>query len=136
MKRKIAVLACALLSLRFPFPPRRSSQRNVTMWVTSLLATRLDATKTLSVKECTSLEYVEEQNLVIDWKFASGKTSLFPDLAANLARLNVDAIIGQGVGATRAAKQATSTIPIVMSNADDDPVRLGLVTSLARPGVT
>jgi putative ABC transport system substrate-binding protein len=80
------------------------------------------------------LGYVEGQNAVIDWRFASGKASIFPDLAAELVQLNVDVIVGQGVGATGAAKRATNTIPIVMSNADDDPVRLGLVASLARPG--
>jgi putative ABC transport system substrate-binding protein len=80
------------------------------------------------------LGYVEGQNLIMDWRFASGKTSSFPDFAAELVRLNSDAIVGQGVRATAAAKQATSKIPIVMSNADDDPIRLGLVASLARPG--
>jgi putative ABC transport system substrate-binding protein len=85
-------------------------------------------------KRMHELGYVEGQNFRIDWRFASGKTSLFSDFAAELVRLNVDAIVGQGVGATGAAKQATSKIPIVMSNADDDPVRLGLVSSLARPG--
>jgi putative ABC transport system substrate-binding protein len=80
------------------------------------------------------LGYVEGKNLNIDWRLASGKQALFPELAAELVRLNVDAIVCQGVGATGAAKRATTTIPIVMSNADDDPVRLGLVASLARPG--
>ena len=80
------------------------------------------------------LGYVEGKNLIIDWRFANGKTTLFPELAAELVRLNVDAIVGQGVGATGAAKKATQTIPIVMSNADDDPIRLGLIASLARPG--
>ena len=80
------------------------------------------------------LGYVEGQNIIIDWRFASGKTDLFPDFAAALVRLNVDAIVGQGVDATGAAKRATSKIPIVMSNADDDPVRRGLVASLAQPG--
>ena len=85
-------------------------------------------------KRMHELGYVEGRNLIIDWRFADGKTNLFPELAAGLVRHNVDAIVGQGVGATGAAKQATRTIPIVMSNADDDPVRLGLVASLARPG--
>jgi putative ABC transport system substrate-binding protein len=55
-------------------------------------------------------------------------------LAAELVTLKVDCIVATGVAPTRAAKQATSTIPIVMGNADDDPVRQGLVASLARPG--
>lgn len=85
-------------------------------------------------KRMHELGYIEGQNVVLDWRFASGKTTLFPDLAAQLVRLKADAIVVQGVSATEAAKQATSTIPIVMSNSDDDPVRLGLVASLARPG--
>ncbi len=59
---------------------------------------------------------------------------MLPDLAAELVRLKVDCIVAAGVGPTRAVKNATSTIPIVMGNADDDPVRQGLVASLARPG--
>jgi putative ABC transport system substrate-binding protein len=78
--------------------------------------------------------YVEGQNLVIEWRFSRGRLDRLPDLAAELARLNMDCIIAVGVAPTRAAKQATSTIPIVMGNADDDPVRHGLVASLARPG--
>src|SRR4030095_562340 len=85
-------------------------------------------------KRMDELGYAEGQNFSINWRFATGKIALFPDFAAELVRLNVDAIVGQGVDATGAAKKATTTIPIVMSNADDDPVRLGLVTSLARPG--
>jgi putative ABC transport system substrate-binding protein len=85
-------------------------------------------------KRMHELGYVEGKDLIIDWRFAGGKTALFPGLAAELVRLNVNAIVGQGVDATASAKKATTTIPIVMSNADDDPVRLGLIASLARPG--
>ena len=85
-------------------------------------------------KRMHELGYIEGQNAFIEWRFANGKTNLFPTFASELVRQNVDAIIGQGVEATNAARQATSTIPIVMSNADADPVHLGLVASLARPG--
>jgi ABC-type uncharacterized transport system substrate-binding protein len=80
------------------------------------------------------LGYIEGQNLSIEWRFSKGKLDLLPDLAAELVTLKVDCIVATGVAPTRAAKQATSTIPIVMGNADDDPVRQGLVASLARPG--
>jgi putative tryptophan/tyrosine transport system substrate-binding protein len=80
------------------------------------------------------LGYVEGQNIVIEWRFSKGKLDRLPDLAAELVRLNMDCIVAYGVNPTRAAKQATSTIPIVMGNAEDDPVRHGLVASLARPG--
>jgi hypothetical protein len=81
-------------------------------------------------KRLHELGYVEGLNSVIDWRFTSGKTSLISDFAADLVRLNVDAIVAQGVAPTRAAKQASSTIPIVMGNTDGDPVRLGLIASL------
>ena len=85
-------------------------------------------------KRMHELGYIEEKNLKIDWRLANGKTALFPELASGLVHLKVDAIVAQGVDATGAAKKATNTIPIVMSNADDDPVRVGLIASLARPG--
>ncbi len=78
--------------------------------------------------------YVEGQNLVIEWRFAKGDLSLHPKLAAGLVGLKVDCLLTVGVSPTRAAKEATRTIPIVMANASDDPVRQGLVASLARPG--
>ena len=78
--------------------------------------------------------YVEGQNLVIEWRFSRGKVDRLPELAAELVGLKVHCIIALGIAPTRAAKQATDTIPIVMGTADDDPVRHGLVASLARPG--
>jgi putative ABC transport system substrate-binding protein len=85
-------------------------------------------------QELRQLGYVEGQNLVIEWRFSKGKLELLSDLAADLVRLKVDCIVATGVAPTRAAKEATTTIPIVMGNADDDPVRHGLVASLAYPG--
>ncbi len=85
-------------------------------------------------KRLRKLGYIEGRNLVIEWRSAKGKRSLYPELAAELVRLKVDLIFTVGPHATRAAKQATSTIPIVMGNASVDPVRHGLVASLARPG--
>ena len=85
-------------------------------------------------KGLREIGYAEGRNLVIEWRFAKGDLAMHPRLAANLASLKVDCIITVGVTPTRAAMQATRTIPIVMANASDDPVRLGLVASLARPG--
>ena len=79
------------------------------------------------------LGYVEGKNIVIEWRYAEGKLDRLAALAAELARLNVDIIITGGPPATRSAKQATATIPIVMAY-DDDPVGSGFVASLARPG--
>ena len=79
------------------------------------------------------LGYVEGQNIVVEWRFAEGKPDQVPRNAAELVRLKVDVIITGGSTDTRAAKGATSTIPIVMTN-DSDPVGTAIVASLARPG--
>ena len=81
-----------------------------------------------------ALGWVEGQNLVIDYRYAHGKDDLLPDLAAELVRLQVDMIVARIVPAVRAAKQATSTIPIVMAHGGHDPVEAGFVASLAHPG--
>ena len=79
------------------------------------------------------LGYVEGKNIVIEWRYAEGKLDRLPALAAELVRLKVDVIVASAPPPTRSAKQATATIPIVMSY-DDDPVGNGFVASLARPG--
>jgi putative ABC transport system substrate-binding protein len=79
------------------------------------------------------LGYVEGKNIVIELRSAEGKRDRLPALAAELVRLKVDVIVTGGPAATRATKEATSTIPIVMAQ-DTDPVGNGFVASLARPG--
>ena len=79
------------------------------------------------------LGYVEGKNIVIEQRYADGKFDRLPALAAELVRLKVDIIVTAGPQSTRPAKQATSTIPIVMA-LDPDPVGNGFVASLARPG--
>jgi len=79
------------------------------------------------------LGYVEGKNIVIEYRWAEGKIERFPDLATELVRLKVDVIVTAGPVSTRAAKEATVTIPIVMAF-DLDPVGNGFVASLARPG--
>ena len=79
------------------------------------------------------LGWVEGQNIVIEWRFAGGRAERLPDLAAELVRLQVDLIVVPSTPPALAAKNATKTIPIV-TVAVGDPVGLGLVASLARPG--
>ena len=79
------------------------------------------------------LGYIEGKDIVIEYRSAEGKADRFPSLATELVRLGVNIIVSAGPLATRAAKEATSTIPIVMAN-DADPVGNGFVASLARPG--
>ena len=79
------------------------------------------------------LGYVEGKNIVIEWRSAEANLDRLPSLAAELVRLKVDIILTGGSAPTRAAKEATTTIPIVMTN-EGDPVGTGFVASLARPG--
>jgi len=82
----------------------------------------------------SELGYVDGKTVSIEYRSAGWNAELLPDLAEELVRLNVDAIVTGGGGATaEAARQATKTIPIVVA-ASADPVGLGLVASLARPG--
>ncbi len=79
------------------------------------------------------LGYVEGQNITIERRFSEGKYERLPDLAADLVRLKVDVIVAPATNPVFAAKQATRTIPIVMTGSGD-AVGSGLVASLARPG--
>jgi putative ABC transport system substrate-binding protein len=79
------------------------------------------------------LGYVEGRNIVIEYRFADGNFDRLAQLAAELVQLNVDVIVSVVTQASLAAKNATSTIPIVIVSVGD-PVGAGLVTSLARPG--
>jgi putative tryptophan/tyrosine transport system substrate-binding protein len=95
----------------------------------SAIAPRMDAFR----EGLRELGYVEGKNIVIEPRYANGKSDHLPALAAELVGLKVDVIVSSGPTATRPAKGATSTIPIVMTF-DDDPVGSGFVASLARPG--
>ena len=79
------------------------------------------------------LGYIEGKNIIIEWRHGEGKLDRLPALAAELVRLNGSVIVSAGPPDTRAAKQATDKIPIVMTQ-DADPVGSGFVASLARPG--
>ena len=79
--------------------------------------------------------YIEGQNIAIEYRYAAGKRDRFPELAADLVRLKVDIIVvGGGNRIIPAAKDATKTIPVVMTGAGLDPVEAGFIDSLARPG--
>jgi putative ABC transport system substrate-binding protein len=79
------------------------------------------------------LGYIEGQNLNVEYRYAHGKLEHLPKLAGELVRLEVQAIVARGSPAVRAAKDTTSTVPIVMA-AVSDAVRSGFVVSLAQPG--
>src|SRR5262245_63272040 len=81
----------------------------------------------------SGLRYIEGQHIALLDRLAEGKVNRLPELAAELVRLKVDVILTGGATTTYAAKQATSSIPIVMA-ADDDPVEDKFIVSLGRPG--
>src|SRR5262245_22162669 len=94
-------------------------------------STRFEAIR-LALRE---LGYIDGQNIAIEYRYAEGKPDRVPELAAELVRLKVDLIVVAGGPLwVRAAKNATKTIPIVMTGGGADPVEAGLVESLARPG--
>jgi putative tryptophan/tyrosine transport system substrate-binding protein len=93
------------------------------------LAARIEAFR----QGLRELGYVEGKNIVIEYRYAEGKLERIRALSAELVHLKVNIIVTAGPSATRPAKEATSTIPIVMAF-DTDPVANGFVASLARPG--
>ena len=84
-------------------------------------------------QELNKLGWIEGKNITIEYRFAEQKPERLPELAADLVRLKVDLIVVTRRTEALAAKKATTTIPIVMTNSVD-PVGAGLVASLARPG--
>jgi putative tryptophan/tyrosine transport system substrate-binding protein len=81
-----------------------------------------------------TLGYVEGQNIVIERRSAEGRSDRLPEIMAELVQAKVDLIVASSLPATRAAKEATRTIPIVMMSSSPDAVTAGLVASFARPG--
>jgi putative ABC transport system substrate-binding protein len=133
-KRFFGLTLSALLSA-FSFPaeaqqPGKGVHRIGVLWAGSAtgISTRLEAFR----QGLRDLGYVEKNNIVFEYRFADGKPDRLPALAAELVRLNVDVIVTTAI-ATRPAKEATNTIPIVTPQFGD-PVASGLVASLARPG--
>ena len=93
-------------------------------------ATRIEAFR----QGLRELGHVEGKTIVVEYRYAEGKPDRYPELAVDLVRLKVDAIVTSAGSATRAAKTATQTIPIIFAAVAVDPVEDGLVSSMARPG--
>jgi len=135
MSKKVFFWLLATVFLTTP-PPAEAQQPTKTPRIgylaansLSALAARIEAFR----QGLRELGYVEGKNIVIEWRSAEEKLDRLPALAAELVRLKVNVIVTGGPTATRPAKEATSTIPIVMAQ-DSDPVGNGFVASLARPG--
>jgi putative tryptophan/tyrosine transport system substrate-binding protein len=137
MKRKITVLTlCAVL---FAVCPPAEAQQSTKVYRIGYLSGR-DAANESARSEAIRLSlrdlgYIEGQNIATEYRYAEGKPDRYPELLAELVRLKVDIILVAGASeVTQAAKNATRTIPIVMTGAGIDPVEAGLIESLARPG--
>src|SRR6266508_4090851 len=135
MNEKIFVLALGTILLVLSLPAEAQQPVKVPRigWVTGSPISGNPERREPFRQGLRELGYMEGKNIVIEWRHHEGKVDRLPALAAELVRLKVDIIITAGAPATRAAKEATNTIPIVMTN-EGDPVGTGFVASLAGPG--
>jgi len=133
-KRIIRVALCAsLFALGFPAQAQQPKKIPRIGYLSAATpSAMLDRTQAFR-QGLRELGYIEGKNIVIEWRYADGKLDRLTPLADELVGLKVDAIVTGGSGATRPAKQATASIPVVMTQ-DNDPVANGFVASLARPG--
>jgi ABC-type uncharacterized transport system substrate-binding protein len=135
MNRKIFYVAFVAASLAVSFPARAQQTKKISRigflgpFSPSAVSARMEAFR----QGLRERGYVEGKTIVIEYRWAEGKLDRLPALAAELVRLKVEVILTGAALATRAAKEATLTIPIVMAT-DADPVGNRFVSSLARPG--
>jgi putative tryptophan/tyrosine transport system substrate-binding protein len=137
MKKKIMILTlCAMLFALSSSAEAQQPKKIPLIGYLSSVDPATESTRSEAIRAALrELGYLEGQNIAIEYRYAAEKRDRLPELAAELVRLKVDIIMVAG-GATliRPAKNATKTIPIVMTGAGTDPVEEGLVESLARPG--
>jgi len=135
MHKKITRRTFCSMLLALPFPAQAQQPAKIPRiaWLTASSLSAPSARIEAFRQGLRDLGYVEGKNIVIELRFGEGKLDRLPALAAELVRLKVDIIVTGGPAPTRAAKAATSTIPIIMTQ-DPDPVGNGFVASLARPG--
>jgi putative tryptophan/tyrosine transport system substrate-binding protein len=135
MQRKIIFLTLCVV-LFAPCSPTHAQQPKKIPRIGYLSAQELESARSEAIRlALRELGYIEGQNIAIEYRYAEGNRDRAPELAAELVRLNVDVIVvAGGEPWIRAAKNATKTIPIVMAGRGIDPVKAGLVKSLARPG--
>ena len=127
---------CALLVALCGFAEAQQPKKLHRIGYLSALSPSSESIRSEAIRRALhELGYVEGQNIAIEYRYSDGKPDRAPELAAELVRLRVDVIVVAGGDVwTRAAKNATKTIPIVMAGVGMDPVVAGLVASLARPG--
>src|SRR5215475_13669480 len=135
MMRKITVLALSvvLVALCVSVDAQQTGKISRIGFLDGSTAAGMAALVDAFRQELSKLGWLEGKNIAIEYRFAEQKPERLPELAADLVRLKVDLILVSGAPTALAAKGATRTIPIVTANAAD-PVGLGLVATLARPG--
>jgi len=135
MTKKITYIVLCTMLFALSFSAQAQQPENIPrIGYLEAVSPSISAVRTEAFRQgLRELGYVEGKNIVTEYRYAEGKRDRLPALAAELVRLKVDVIVTAGASATRAAKKATSTIPIVMAQ-DSDPVGKGIVASLARPG--
>jgi putative ABC transport system substrate-binding protein len=130
----IVCLALAILSASCTSDAQPPAKVPTIAWLSSRFPPpEADFQRSPFIQGLRELGYVEGQNIAIERRYAEEQRERLPGLAAELVQLRVDVIVAAGLDTVRPAKEATSTIPIVMT-VSDDPVESGLVASLARPG--
>ena len=127
------VLAALLLALSFPVHAQQPTKILRIGYLDSSTASGSAVLVNAFRQELSKLGWIEGKNINIEYRFAEQKNERLPELARDLVRLKVELIVVSGTAPALAAKSATTTIPIVMTNIGD-PVGAGLVASLARPG--
>jgi putative ABC transport system substrate-binding protein len=139
VSRQRSVVSLTLYALLFALCLPASAQQSTKVPRSGYLSAAdpsFDAPRLKAIRPALrELGYTEGHNIVVEYRYADGKVDRFPELAAELVRLNVDIVlVAGGNRLIRAAKNATKTIPIVMLGTGVDPVKEGFIESLARPG--
>jgi len=136
MKKRIAVLALCAMLVALCSAANAQQHKVTRIGYLSNSDPASESTRAEPIRRALrELGYIEGQNIAIDYRYAEGKVDRLPELSAELVHLKVDIIVASG--GTRlvlATMNATKTIPIVMVGSGLDPVKAGLVESLARPG--
>jgi len=136
MQKKITRRAFCSMLLALPFPARAQQPKKVSrIGYLSASDPASDSARSEGIRlALRERGYIEGQNITFEYRYAQGKNHRYPELATELVRLKVDVlVVSGGAGTVRAAKNATKTIPIVMTGQGADPVEAGLIDSLARP---
>ena len=134
IRNTVAVISVVLAILASAHPVAAQQARGYRIgFISSASSSALVARDEAFRQGLHALGYVVGQNITIEYRWADGRNERLPGFAVELVNLKLDIIVTHGVVATRAVKQATTTIPIVIAAADD-PVAAGLIPSFARPG--